>query len=258
MALTKCKVCGTAVSSDAKTCPKCGKPQGMATSTKVLIGLGVLAAPCFLCLGFGALTGARGKERGGVEKKVAVGSVPAVAPPAAPASQPVAPAPSDPPASPPPPAPSGPWEGLLSGLQDFSVKYEAAPNDVKKSMVFNSAREFDTAFFKKTGNVVTDWQGSVESMATDKGGKNLSFKVKVGTRGEFRIEFEQGYTFEETMGGMGIKPGSAVYKQVAELTEGQCVRFSGKVTPHEGSSSESGAMSEPEYRIAFTSVKPCQ
>lgn len=56
MALIKCKECGKSISSDAWTCPNCGKPVQKATSDKkkkrtkyIIIAIIIL----LLCIGFG-------------------------------------------------------------------------------------------------------------------------------------------------------------------------------------------------------------
>jgi len=43
MALTKCGDCGTEVSTEAKACPKCGKPTARGASWRLVVLLAILA-----------------------------------------------------------------------------------------------------------------------------------------------------------------------------------------------------------------------
>lgn len=69
----------------------------------------------------------------------------------------------------------------------------------------------------------------------------------------FGVAFKQGYLSF----GKGIPKSSPVYAAAAEMKEGQCVIFSGKVQTEEKSITESGAVNTPEFGIRFSSIKPC-
>lgn len=146
-----------------------------------------------------------------------------------------------------------PWDKFVNTLKDYRGKYVKAPNEIKKSALFTEAREFDKKFFEEAGNEVTDWPGTLTELMTQKGGGSLSLRVSAPTKGAFRVSFSEGLGFMEK----GISKDSPVYAQAAELSKGSCVLFSGTVVPHEDSMGEEGAMEAPEYKIKFSSLKPC-
>jgi hypothetical protein len=105
--------------------------------------------------------------------------------------------------------------------------FSSAPNEIKKSAAFRTARAFETEFFNAGHNTVFGWTGSITSLSTDKGGKNLRLSIEL------------------------------IYLAASELAEGQCVLFDGQINPKEGSFSERGAMSAPEYRFKFEALRAC-
>jgi hypothetical protein len=140
-------------------------------------------------------------------------------------------------------------------LEEYKEAYASAPNDIKKSGLFNGARTYEAGFFKERKNTIAAWKGWIDDISTSKGGGSLRLRVKIGDAGfgGFKVSFETGYEMDEN----GIPSGSPVYAAVADLKEKDCVIFSGRVKPREKSISESGAMSGPEYSLSFTSVSPC-
>jgi hypothetical protein len=142
---------------------------------------------------------------------------------------------------------------FLKALAGFDERYKTAPNDIKQSAIFTEARDWEKSFFKDSTQV-TNWKGEVDAMVTPKGGDELSVRVKFGKgSGLIVVSFEDGFGLFNNM-----KKGTPVYAQAAELKEDDCVLFSGQVEPKENSSTESGAMRSPEYKIKFSSLKPCK
>lgn len=140
---------------------------------------------------------------------------------------------------------------FLTGIAGFDQRYDQAPNEIKKSAVFNEARAWEQTFFKDSPNI-TDWKGTIASLTTNKGGERLSLTVRLGSKFERPdVEFMQGGLFG------GIDKNSPLYKQASEFVEGSCVLFSGKVEPKASNITEALSMSSPEYKIDFSALKAC-
>ena len=142
-------------------------------------------------------------------------------------------------------------QDFASEMAKFRDRYNAAPNEIRKSQVFNEARAFEDHFFADSQHRVTNWEGWVERLETNHGGTKLKLRVTIG-RSAAKITFEQGYGLFDK-----IKSGSEVYQAASSLQEGGCVLFSGKVNGRERSLTEKGAITAPVYEIVFSSVKAC-
>ncbi|RTL26952.1 MAG: hypothetical protein EKK55_07030 [Rhodocyclaceae bacterium] len=68
MALTTCKDCNNQISTDAKACPKCGKPQRRPISLARIVGLVLLI---LMVLGYLAARDYDRKARGALDLKPA-------------------------------------------------------------------------------------------------------------------------------------------------------------------------------------------
>lgn len=212
MGLMKCKSCGNEVATDAATCPKCGSPtkKKMGIVKLFFVVLGGLFLLCFL----GSIFGGKSRSGGGSSA-----------------------APSDAPAAPAPEVAQLPW---ITTVNDNCAKYKAAPNEIKKSAIFN---ENETLISKAKVSNVT---GKLAALRTDQGGDELSLKIKVG-----EVDFHT-----ESLFG-AIKKGSAVYNAAAEMTVGQCVVFSAS-SLKASSMVERSKVCDTEYFAVFTSIAPCK
>jgi hypothetical protein len=158
--------------------------------------------------------------------------------------------------TPPPATTAAPLDAktFLTALAGFDKRYDAAPNDIKKSAIFNEAREWEKTYFKDSADVV-DWRGIVRHIMTAKGGDSLSVVIRLGSASDSPdVEFEDGTgLFEKS-----IPKGSPVYLQAAELAEGGCVLFSGTIKSTKPTNvTETLSMSSPDYKIKFSALKPC-
>ena len=99
-----------------------------------------------------------------------------------------------------------PW---LTEVQATCQRYDAAPNDIQKSAVFQENQGL------VRGKQLVSIRGELEAASTSHGGGGLLLTVKVG-----RARFSEAL----------IREGDPVYSQAAGLTIGQCVVFSGRVT----------------------------
>lgn len=230
MALTKCSSCGNDVSTDAAACPKCGKPmkKGLSFVRLVLYAIGGLF---LLCVIGGLFGGKSANSNSGTARPAAT---PASTPSAATAPTPTPSA---------DPAPAAKTNELLPWVETVEANcaaYKAAPNQIKKSEVFNR----NTALIGKTK--VSNVKGELTSLTTTQGGDELSLRVKVG-----EVEFHTESLFGP------IKKGSAVYKAATDLSEGQCVVFSAS-SLKASSLMEESMVCDPEYFAVFTSIAPCK
>ncbi|EYF05991.1 hypothetical protein [Chondromyces apiculatus] len=138
----------------------------------------------------------------------------------------------------PAPGPSElPW---LATVKENCAEYRDAPNDIKRSAIFNAHKSFVRAM------KLTDVRGTLTTISTNQGGSDLTLKIEVGDDVEFTTEA----LFAP------VKKGSQVYRAAAEMREGQCVVFSAdKLEP--SSMMEMSKVCDTEYFANFTSLKPC-
>lgn len=138
----------------------------------------------------------------------------------------------------------------------YYQSYEAAPNEIKKSDIFNASRTHTCSFKEKYGDTFNNWTGIVDDISTDQGGDEiLKFSI---------VSNEQGVavSYQE----MGIKRGTSLYKQISEFAIGQKVHFSFSFEDEafstnvkecfdESSLTELGSLEEPEFRVNFKSIR---
>jgi hypothetical protein len=118
-------------------------------------------------------------------------------------------------------------------------RYKAAPNEIKKSAVFNE----NETLLKSSG--VEKVRGTLKRLSTTQGGEQLSLVVTMGD-----LEFATEALFGP------IKKGSPVYNAAADLTVGQCVIFSAKGL-RASSVVEESKVCDTEYYANFTAIGPC-
>jgi len=138
----------------------------------------------------------------------------------------------------------------------YYESYQSAPNEIKKSDVFNASRKHTCTFKEQYGDTFTDWTGLVETINTDQGGDEiLKFSI---------VSNEQGIpvSYHE----LGIKRGTALYKQISEFSIGQKVHFTFNFKDEifstnvkecfdEASLTELGSLEEPEFTVNFKSIR---
>lgn len=138
----------------------------------------------------------------------------------------------------------------------FFSAYEAAPNEIKKSDIFNNSRKHTCSFKSKYGDSFTSWTGTVANISTDQGGDEVTIFSIVSNEHGVPVSYQQ----------MGIKRGTALYKQISELSIDQKVYFNFSFEDEayssnvkecfdERSLTELGSLEEPEFRVNFTAVR---
>lgn len=139
---------------------------------------------------------------------------------------------------------------LQSLVYRFAEFYEAAPNELKKSMVFKE-RQNAIKELLPGKNQVNGWVGTLESMGTTSGEKDAHVTIRLNKRITMK-------TWNNSFSDIGDKTlipmGSSVFNSLVEMSEGQMVRFSGSIL-QEGSITEEGGMTEPEFIMRFTALE---
>jgi hypothetical protein len=129
-----------------------------------------------------------------------------------------------------------PW---IAQVQDNCRRYEAAPNDIQKSEIFNENEEFIAA--QRLDGV----RGELSRLSTSQGGATLELAVTVGA-----ATFKTGSLFQT------IDRGDPVYEQASQLSKGQCVRLSGRVRDA-ASVMERSKVCDLDYHLDFESIEAC-
>ena len=139
----------------------------------------------------------------------------------------------------------------------FIQKYEAAPNELKKSAL---RAERKTALADALKSLeFNDWVGTLKTMETTSKG---NAHVQIELRGAPITIMNNNNEVSAALGDKTlISMKSELFKTIAELSEGQRVRVSGNFIKggkdfiEELSLTEDGAMTEPEFSVKFTKVE---
>jgi Cu/Ag efflux protein CusF len=137
---------------------------------------------------------------------------------------------------------------------NFYSKYVDAPNQIKKSDVFNESRKHTCLFEQKHGRTFYDWEGEIDAISTNQGGDEISYFAVTSIKSS--ISYKQ----------FDIKRGSALYNQIAEFKEGDKIKFDFKFNDEafstnvkecfdELSITEDGSLSDPEFSVSFLTIK---
>jgi hypothetical protein len=160
-----------------------------------------------------------------------------------------------PPASLAPPLPEAEAD-FISSVNAFRAQYENAANEFQKSTV---RRERGNAIAEVVpSRSISGWVGTVAIMQTTSDGRGvLSIKLPSGT--PLSIE-----TMNNSLSDIGdntlIPQGSSLYNEIANLSVGDHVTFSGVFAPsnidyvQEVSLTEEGSMTDPDFIFTFASV----
>jgi len=137
---------------------------------------------------------------------------------------------------------------------NFYSKYVDAPNQIKKSDVFNESRKHTCIFEQKHGRKFYNWEGEIDAISTNQGGDEIEYFAITSIKSS--ISYKQ----------FDIKRGSALYNQIAEFSVGDKVKFDFKFNDEpfsnnvkecfdELSLTESGSLSDPEFSVSFLNIK---
>lgn len=144
--------------------------------------------------------------------------------------------------------------------QQAARDYERAPNEIKKSAVFNRANVAAKKIVAHDGFVARGWQGIVSSLTTDQGGNYAFLVVKSELNSRVKYMTVSSALFDDETE-TAIKKGTALYRTLSDIAVGDRVVFIARFLPHsqrlirEMSLTEQGSLSEPEFLVRFQDVR---
>lgn len=149
-------------------------------------------------------------------------------------------------------------EKFLSIVDDFAEKYRAAPNDLAKGALRPQRAKAVCDLLRD--ETVRDWVGTVQLLSSNNEGKGV-LDVSISRRANVT-------TWNNSLSDMSsqtlITPGTPLHDAALQLTKGQTVIFSGtfitgeKDCFREGSLTQSGSMTDPDWIFRFTAIRPYQ
>jgi hypothetical protein len=149
-------------------------------------------------------------------------------------------------------------QAFASAVEGFYGPYDDAPNELKKSALRVQRKSAIEQSLPEL--TVSNWIGTLDEMGTNSEGKAY-IAVKLGGAKSITIK-----TWNNALSDSGdrtlIENGSALYGTLGDLSEGTRIRFSGEFLAgekdhvREGSMSEHGAMTDPEFLMRFSAVTP--
>ena len=223
--LIKCPSCSKDVSREAPTCPNCG------AVIKKKVGCLKIIAICFgaffgLCV-LAGIIGGRSSKSGNSSSSSGSGGSAIVLP----AEQ----------------------EQLSTVIKPFIEQYRSAPNELKKSALRTDRAKALSDALKSME--FDGWVGTVERMSTTTQGKaHLEIKLHKSPVSLKNWNNE----LSDIRGNTLIPQGSDLFRAVSELAKGDRVKVSGRFLQAdkdyimEGSPTERGAMTEPEFIVLFS------
>ncbi len=136
--------------------------------------------------------------------------------------------------------------------------YNDAPNEIKKSAVFNQANETTVKLAGQEGFVAKNWHGVVSQISTDQGGAHAFLVIKSGLGYPVTYKTTQMTAFDV---GTAIRRGTPMYEKLGALSDGDRVVFTAQFIRdrarglREVSLTEEGSLSEPEFLVKFQDIK---
>lgn len=140
--------------------------------------------------------------------------------------------------------------------------YGKGINEIQRSLAFNDCNASRTAYAKQSQ--ISGWVGVIKRISTDQGADVVSLDIVSKVDG-FEITFRTvSNRLSDVTSGSLITQNNPLFTVLANMKEGALVTFdavflsdpSGDRGLWEASMTEQGAMSEPEFNVRFTSVRP--
>ena len=136
---------------------------------------------------------------------------------------------------------------FIEVMQDFAARYKAEKNELRATKLV--AARFEALEKIPKSAEFSGWYGQIAKMGTAEGKAWVVVKIK-----EYPFTLK---TWNNTMSDYKhqslISQKSKVFDQLADLSEGDWVKMSGKVVG-EGSATERGMMTDPEWIVRFSSI----
>lgn len=140
-------------------------------------------------------------------------------------------------------------KSFLDVMAEASEAYKDAPNELVKSDIDRDRRTNSQEF--TPGGELSGWVGVVEHLGTNGDGNGI-----VTIRANPITTFQTwNNAISDHRHKTLIPHDSELYDAIAQLAEGTPVVFSGRLLD-EGSTTEHGSVTEPEFIVRFSSIKP--
>lgn len=235
MAIVKCKDCGKDISPKAKTCPSCGAPvrRPFFRLRNVIVGA-VLVLMIISCLG--RLSRSSNSIQSASGPSASTSDSPDDSGVSIPADQ----------------------AGFIRVIQKSRDQFDAAKNDLQRSAARKSRKQDLAAAMPSLS--AHDWIGTVADLTTNSEGKAV-LSLNLEHAQWIKVETWNN-AISDVVHGTLIAMDSGLYKSLADLSEGDRVRFTGEFFRavedidflQEGSLTEQGSMQEPAFLFRFKSV----
>lgn len=235
MAIRPCSECKREISTDAATCPHCGKkaPQSGAP-WKWILGAVAAVALVKMCAPGPSEPDHKFNYKSAAE---------------------AAPTPAPPPAKPLPLVEAE--QRLLASVGYYAQEYDKAPNELKKSDLRTKRA---AALREHLGGRmhVENWLGTLSEMKTTSDRKAV---VTIKLPGGVASVKTWNNAFSDHSDNTLIDQGTTLYNHISEMPIGTTVTFSGEFRPasddfiKEASMGEHGAMTTPEFIMQFTEIR---
>lgn len=144
---------------------------------------------------------------------------------------------------------------LESDRKKFWNAYEAAPNEIKKSEIFNQSRQASCEFIQTNGRQFHAWSGVLQELTTIQGGGVVMRVVLRSERQGLPVDYVHSFIEQE----------DTLYQKLSELQQGQRVYFNFTFNEEveffnisecldELSLTEEGSLMNPEFSITLHDV----
>ena len=142
-----------------------------------------------------------------------------------------------------------------------SQSYSSEQNEIRKSLAFNECNRKRVEFSRR--QQIKGWVGTIADISTDQGADVVSVTISA-SMDSFELKFG---TVNNRVSDFAthslITPASPLFKALSQLNEGDTVSFDAEFLPHpdsargiwEGSMTEQGSMTEPEFNVRFTRIE---
>jgi hypothetical protein len=142
---------------------------------------------------------------------------------------------------------------FVRALGNMAIRYDKEVNEIRKSGIYNEAREYSENFFNVRGRTIKNWGAKLFDLRTSKGGHRASVHLSINFPTQGGGLFLEKVHFLNS----GIRPGSSIYTSLEKMNEGDRVVFSATDISTEDSITERGAMKNPEYESKLTNIYSC-
>jgi hypothetical protein len=146
---------------------------------------------------------------------------------------------------------------FIDAVESFYSPYNDAPNELKKSALRTHRKDAIKNIL--SNRRINEWVGTLTDMQTNSEGRAI---VEIKLEGAESIVMKTwNNALSDFMDNTLIENGSDLYNSISELSEGGKVVFSGTLISDdrdyvkEGSMTESGSMTDPEFIVKFSSIR---